>query len=138
MTHFDELRGRTLIVINGYTYGGLLEKLQSYSDVRISEAPNHRAGINMLKRGRGDYLLDYLQPVMEILTEPSDRVVRHSEIRTRYGAWLFSLANHRASILWLAFDDAYERLAERGEVPPARVLEQGAFTIPGFPEDLPQ
>lgn len=138
VTHFDELRGRTLIVLGGYTYGGLLENLKSYNDVRITEAPNHRAGINMLKRGRGDYLLDYLQPVMEILTEPSDRVLRHSEIRTRHGAWLFSLANHRASNLWLEFDDAYERLAERGEVPPARVLEQGTFIIPGFPDDLPR
>ncbi|MBO6851791.1 MAG: hypothetical protein JJ867_15235 [Marinobacter sp.] len=34
-----------------------------------------------------------------------------------------------------AFDDAYLRLAERGEIPPVRELSTG-FVIPGFPEDL--
>lgn len=134
-THLDDLRGKSLIVIGGYTYGGLLERLQSYEDVRITEAPNHRSGIDMLKRKRGDYLLDYRQPVLEILTEPSDRVMRDTEVRTRNGAWLFSLANPKASILRDEFDDAYLRLAERGEVPPVRTPDIGSY-LPGFPEDL--
>ncbi|WP_297797191.1 transporter substrate-binding domain-containing protein [uncultured Marinobacter sp.] len=138
LTHLDDLRGKTVIVISGYTYGGLLQKLQSREDVHITEAPNHRAGVDMLKRQRGDYLLDYRQPVLDILNQPSDRVLRHSEVRTRHGAWLYSLANPRASILREEFDDAYQRLAERGEVPPAREFEQGYFIIPGFPEDLPR
>lgn len=137
LTHLDDLRGKMLIVIGGYTYGGLLERLQSYEDIRITEAPNHRSGIDMLKRKRGDYLLDYRQPVLEILTEPSDRVMRESEVRTRNGAWLFSLANPKASILREAFDDAYLRLVERGEVPPVRMPDTGSY-IPGFPEDLLQ
>lgn len=135
LTHFDDLRGRTVIVIGGYTYGGLLERLQEAGDITITEAPNHRSGIDMLKRNRGDYLLDYLRPVQEILTHPSDRLIRNSKVRTRNSAWLFSLASPRSSTLRDEFDDAYLRLAERGEVPPPRKISKGFF-IPGFPEDL--
>lgn len=137
LTHLDDLRGKMLIVISGYTYGGLLDRLKSDEEIRITEAPNHRSGIDMLKRERGDYLLDYRQPVQEILTEPSDRVLKESTVRTRNGAWIFSLANPTASTLREEFDDAYLRLVERGEVPPARELNKGFF-IPGFPEDLLQ
>lgn len=137
LNHLEELRNKVLIVIGGYTYGGLLESLKAADDIEITEAPNHRSGIDMLKRNRGDYLLDYRQPVLEILTHPSDRVLRDSEVRTRNGAWIFSLAHPKAAILRDQFDDAYLRLAERGEVPPARAADLGSF-IPGFPEDLLQ
>ncbi|MEX2475846.1 substrate-binding periplasmic protein [Marinobacter sp.] len=134
LTHFDDLRGKRLIVIGGYTYGGLRKAMGELSDIQITEAPNHRSGVDMLKRKRGDYLLDYLQPVEEILTQPSDHVLRDSEVRTRNCAWLFSLANPRASLLRDEFDDAYLRLVERGEVPPARELHDG-FVIPGLPAE---
>lgn len=137
LAHFDDFRGKIVIVIGGYTYGGLLEKLQSSGDIRITEAPHHRAGIEMLKRRRGDYLLDFRQPVLELLTQTSDRRVLESEIRTHNAAWLFSLANPRASTLRDEFDDAYLRLEERGDVPPVRKLNEG-FYLPGFPRDLLQ
>ncbi|OZB16847.1 MAG: amino acid ABC transporter substrate-binding protein [Marinobacter sp. 34-60-7] len=131
--HLDALRGNTVILIGGYTYGGFRDWLDQQKDIRITEAPNHRSGIDMLKRKRGDYLLDYRQPVREILDQRPDHAIQESEIRTRYGAWLFSLANPRAAMLRDAFDDAYLRLTERGFLPP--VLEKApTFVVPGFPE----
>lgn len=120
-------------MIAGYTYAGLINWLNQAEDIRITEAPNHRAAVDMLKRNRGDYLLDYRQPIKQILTEPSDQNVLESEVRTRNAAWLFSLAHPRAAILREEFDDAYLRLVEAGEVPPVRELSRG-FVIPGFPE----
>ncbi|WP_291830748.1 ABC transporter substrate-binding protein [Marinobacter sp.] len=134
LRHMDQLQGKTVILIGGYTYGGLLYWLMEQPDIRITEAPNHRSAIDMLKRKRGDYLLDYSQPVREILTQASDAIVRESEVRTRNTAWLFSLASPRASILREAFDDAYVRLSERGEVPPVRQLRD-TFVLPGFPQE---
>lgn len=131
--HFDTLLGKTVIVIGGYTYGGLLSWLESEGSIRVTEAPNHRSALDMLKRGRGDYLLDYRQPVMDTLEMPADSMIRESEVRSRNLAWLFSLANPRAALLREAFDDAYIRLAERGEVPPIRKINEG-FVLPGFPE----
>lgn len=133
LTHFDQLQNTTVIIIGGYTYGGLSSWLEAEPSIRVTEAPNYRAALEMLKRGRGDYLLGHRQPVMNTLRLPADRMIRQSEIRSRNLAWLFSLANPRAAILREAFDDAYIRLAEKGEVPPTRTLNQG-FVIPGFPE----
>jgi polar amino acid transport system substrate-binding protein len=131
--HIDALRGNTVILIGGYTYGGFRDWLERQSDIQITEAPGHRSAIGMLKRKRGDYLLDYRQPIREVLTEASDDFIQESEIRTRYGAWLFSLASPRAAILREAFDDAYLRLTERGILPP--VLEKApTYVVPGFPE----
>ena len=70
---------------------------------------------------------------MDTLEMPADSMIRESEVRSRNLAWLFSLANPRAALLREAFDDAYIRLAERGEVPPIRKINEG-FVVPGFPE----
>src|SRR5690606_41939910 len=102
-------------------------------DSPITQPPSTRSSLDMLDRGRGDYLLDYRQPVREVLTKPSDSTARESEVRSRNAAWLFSLASPRASELREAFDEAYMRLAERGEVPPVRELGK-TFMLPGFPE----
>lgn len=134
LEHMDQLHGSMVILIGGYTYGGLRYWLEDQPDIRITEAPNHRSAVDMLKRKRGDYLLDYRQPVREILTHPSDAIIRESEVRSRNSAWMFSLASSRASILREAFDDAYLRLAERGEVPPVRRFEK-TFVLPGFPDE---
>lgn len=134
LNHMAQLHGKTVILIGGYTYGGFRYWLEAQVDIRITEAPTHRAAVDMLKRKRGDYLFDYRQPVREVLTQASDAIVRESEVRTRNTAWLFSLASPRASILREAFDDAYFRLAERGEVPPVRRFME-TFVLPGFPEE---
>ena len=133
LMHMDQLHGTMVILISGYTYGGLRYWLEAQPDIRITEAPNHRSAVDMLKRKRGDYLLEYRQPVREILTHPSDAIIRESEVRSRNSAWMFSRASSRAAILREAFDDAYLRLAERGEVPPLRRFEK-TFVLPGFPD----
>lgn len=134
VTHFDDLKGRTLILITGYTYGGLAERLANDPDISITEAPNHQAAIAMLNRGRGDYLLDYQDPVKAVLEEFPVRGVHEYPMRVRNAAWVFSLANPRSAQLRDEFDDAYLRLAERGEVPAPRVLSEG-FQLPGL-DDL--
>ncbi len=133
LVHFDQLEGKTVIVIGGYTYGGLLAWLEASEDIRLTEAPNNRAALEMLKLNRGDYVLDYRQPIEEILTQPDDSMIRESELRSRYTAWLFSLANPRAALLREELDDAYLRLVSRGEAPPLRDFDSG-FVIPGFPD----
>ncbi|MBW7471716.1 transporter substrate-binding domain-containing protein [Marinobacter sp. M216] len=133
LENFNQLRGKTVIVIGGYTYAGLINWLNDVEDIRITEAPNHRSAIDMLKRNRGDYLLDYREPVLEILDGPADEKIGETEVRSRNVAWLFSLARPRAAILREEFDDAYLRLAEKGEVPGVRTV-MPAYIIPGFPE----
>lgn len=135
LTHLEQLQGNRVIVIGGYTYAGLLDWLEANPEIRVTQSPNHRSAVDMLKRKRGDYLLDYRQPVTEILVKGLDDNLRESPVRTRDLAWIFSLANPRAAVLRDEFDDAYLRLAEKGAVPPVRDLH-GGYMIPGYPEAL--
>ncbi len=133
LENFEQLRGKTVIVMAGYTYGGLIDWLNAADDIDITEAPNHRSAIDMLKRKRGDYLLDYQEPVRQILTQPSDDIIRETSVRTRRTAWVFSLANPEAAVLQQKFDSAYLRLLTINEVPVPHSLAPHSF-IPGFPE----
>lgn len=133
LLHLDQLKGKTVVTIAGYTYGGLLYWLEAESSIDVTEAPNYRAAMEMLKLGRGHYLLGHRDPVRNTMGMSGDELIRESEIRPRNLAWLFSLANPRAAILREEFDDAYIRLAEKGEVPPVRDLK-ARYVIPGLPE----
>ncbi|WP_100638794.1 substrate-binding periplasmic protein [Marinobacter salexigens] len=134
LTHFEQLEGKTVIVIAGYTYGGLLSWLERSDHIQVTEAPNSRAAMEMLKLKRGDFVLDYRETVEEMLIKPSDSSIRGSEVRSRYSAWLYSLANPKAALLREKLDDAYLRLVDRGEAPPVHPFKAG-YVIPGFPEE---
>ena len=132
VTDINDFRDQVVILINGFTYGGLRSWLERQDDIRITNAPNHRSAIDMLHRGRGDYLLDYRDPVREELMSFSAARIQETEIRTRTGAWLFSAAIPEAQTLQAEFDAAYHRLAERGELPPADTREK-SILLQGFP-----
>lgn len=133
---FSDFQNKVLILIAGYSYGGLIDVLREDPSIRLTEAPSHGAAINMLRRGRGDYLLDYKQPVEEVLKgDAGDSGLTQTPIRKRYASWLFSLKQPDVHHVKADFDAAYWRLVERGEVihnihfPPVE-------TLPGYPIDL--
>jgi len=130
---FDQIKHTRVIVVSGYNYGGLMSWMERQSDIAVTEAPNHRAAIDMLKRNRGDYLLDYRRPVQELLSAPGDENLHSTKLLSRKGVWVFALSSPQASILREQFDDAYIRLAEKGEVPPLRRLGPGSKIV-GFPD----
>lgn len=60
ITNKDQLRGKNLITIAGYSYAGMINFLKDpMNAINIEVADSHRAGFAMLKAGRGDYFLDY-------------------------------------------------------------------------------
>lgn len=128
---FEDFYDKSLILIAGYTYGGLDGYLESHPRIRVTRAPDHRAAVDMLTMHRGDYLLDYQPPVEDILRREPGVHLQYSRIRSRTGAWLFSRANPEAEAIRRAFDDAWLRLVSRGE---AEVLpERYSHKVPGFP-----
>lgn len=66
----QDLIGKQLITIRGYSYGGLLEFI-SNPDNKIFNgiAGTHKAAFQMLKNDRADYLLDYAAAADDILYE---------------------------------------------------------------------
>lgn len=131
-TRFESFHDRILILIAGYTYGGLREYLEQQDNIRLTYAPNHLAALYMLERNRGHYLLDYQHPVREVMKEYGITGIQEQQVRTRYTSWLFSRQNPDSHRLREAFDAAYRRLEARGEVPPA-ITKDADYLLPGFP-----
>ena len=68
----DDLTGKTVITIRGYSYGGLRNFINDEKNrIANNDSPTHAAGFKMLANGRADYLIDYAGPASEILaSEP--------------------------------------------------------------------
>ncbi len=59
----DELKGKKIIVIRGYSYGGFIKYLQDPANqIEVDESDNHEIAFKKLQAKRADYLLDYRQP----------------------------------------------------------------------------
>lgn len=64
----EDLAGKTVIVIHGYSYGELAGFLNDpRQGVQRTTVDSHRAAFTMLEHGRADYLLDYAGPANEML-----------------------------------------------------------------------
>jgi ABC-type amino acid transport substrate-binding protein len=65
----EDLAGKRIITIRGYSYGGLLPFIADpANNISNNTAIKHDAAFAMLEAGRGDYLLDYTGPAVEVLT----------------------------------------------------------------------
>lgn len=66
----EDLAGKRIITIRGYSYGGLLSYIDdARNDVDNEVALKHDAAFAMLAAGRADYVLDYAGPAAEVLAE---------------------------------------------------------------------
>lgn len=60
----EDLSGRSVIILRGYSYGGWINYIMhSDSKVHFVQVDSHREALNALKHGRAEYLLDYQGPV---------------------------------------------------------------------------
>ncbi|SHO47844.1 substrate-binding periplasmic protein [Desulfopila aestuarii] len=68
ITEKTDLRGKSVIVIRGYSYGGIGKFLRDpANNIAVNEALRHEAAFQMLEYGRAEYLIDYTGPSEEIL-----------------------------------------------------------------------
>ena len=66
----EELIGKRIITIRGYSYAGLLQFISDPANKIINEvASTHKAAFKMLENGRAGYLLDYASAAEDILFE---------------------------------------------------------------------
>ena len=72
----EDLIGKSVITIRGYSYAGLLKYISDPANKVTNEtAGTHRAAFEMLRAGRADYVIDYASAAGDILAEsPIDRL----------------------------------------------------------------
>lgn len=61
ITQLNDLLGKTMIVIAGYSYGGLFEQ-GLFKNQTLTMVEDHQRAIEALHLKRGEYLLDYRKP----------------------------------------------------------------------------
>jgi ABC-type amino acid transport substrate-binding protein len=68
ITNRDQLIGKSVITIRGFSYGGLREFINKPENrVTVNEASTHQAALQMLLHNRADYLIDYTGPASEVI-----------------------------------------------------------------------
>jgi polar amino acid transport system substrate-binding protein len=97
---FTDLAGKRLILVAGYTYLGTLDALKKDGVTDFSYAPNHQAGLGMLERDRGDYFLDYIEPLSVALEQSPVKNLKWCELMKSRLSIVVSrkTLNHRAII----------------------------------------
>ncbi|ARU56557.1 PAAT family amino acid ABC transporter substrate-binding protein [Oleiphilus messinensis] len=91
VTDLSQLKDQRLIVVNGYTYGGLIYQISDpESEIIPLYASNHLSGLQMLMKDRGDYFLDYIEPIEELNKNQSFPDIVFSIVKKRQGAFVVS------------------------------------------------
>ncbi len=68
ITSREQLNGKSVITIRGYSYAGTLKYIQDEKNsISNNPAPDHHAAFEMFDHGRADYILDYAFPAAEVL-----------------------------------------------------------------------
>ncbi|MFE8070356.1 transporter substrate-binding domain-containing protein [Marinobacteraceae bacterium S3BR75-40.1] len=117
----EDLRGHIVILITGYTYGGLLDELAAEnSGVVTTFTSTHTSALKMLTRGRGHYLLDYRDPVEDAMQRNRFPRLESEVLKRRRGAFVFSRQHPQAEQRQQDFDNAFFELQAEGtiDVPP--------------------
>lgn len=63
----EDLARNELVLIRGYTYRAQLDDIFEQSLRRPIVAPDHRAAMQLLQKGRADYLISYADPIEKAL-----------------------------------------------------------------------
>ncbi len=112
----DDLIGHGIILISGYSYWKAVNDLLDDPSLALitHRTSTHQAALEMLQRQRGDFLIDYQQPVEQVLkslgAEPLPFTVLHS-LQLRFVA---SRHVEGSAALLDALDHAYDELQAAG------------------------
>jgi ABC-type amino acid transport substrate-binding protein len=94
VTKREDLIGKLLVVILGYSYGDLAPFLADEKNaIRRTTTAKHQAAFEMLGQGRADYVLDYAGPAREVL---ADRPIAglHQKVLSRMDVHLVLSRNY--------------------------------------------
>lgn len=113
----DDLAGKSLILIGGYSYWPKVNALLDDPglDLRLLRTSNHLSALEMLQRNRGDYLLDYQIPVEQARQRLRMEALPYQRLAQVPIHFIVSRHARDAATIVTALDDAYEALRVAGE-----------------------
>jgi|SRR5690606_2017304 len=113
----EDMRGHRVILISGYTYAGLLYDLRDPdNEITLITTPTHRSALQMLELGRGDYLLDYLDPIQEELSQHPIANLKSAPLISQKGVFVVSKQIPHAEEILRKVEAAYQELGIDAEI----------------------
>ena len=113
----DDLQGRRLILITGYSYWQDINQwLQDPArHIEIHRTTHHSSALEMLQRRRGDYLLDYQSPIEQAKRDLNMADLPFIEVQRLPLKLIYSRHAAGAEHLRDDLDRVYQRLVDAGE-----------------------
>jgi polar amino acid transport system substrate-binding protein len=113
----EDLKGRGVIMINGYTYWQSINQMLDDPQLAVQQhrTGTHTAALEMLQRRRGDFLLDYQTPVEQARKRQGMPELPFIQLQRIPLKLIVSKRAPRAEALRDALDRAYEQLQSAGE-----------------------
>ncbi|MEO4045695.1 bifunctional lytic transglycosylase/amino acid ABC transporter substrate-binding protein [Pseudomonas sp. CAU 1711] len=113
----DDLRGKGLILISGYSYWPAVNRMLAEPglDLTLHRTNHHLSALEMLLRQRGDYLLDYQGPVEQARQSLGLEPLAYTELQNLQLRLVASRQAPGSRELLEELDRAYEELQAAGE-----------------------
>lgn len=112
----EDLEGRALVVINGYTYFPGINRYLDDPTLRIEKRATrtHTSALEMLMRQRGDYLLDYAIAIDAAAAELGVEAPPHVQLQRIPMYFVVTRQQPEAAAMLERLDAAYEALLRDG------------------------
>lgn len=113
----NDLNGKSIIVMRGYSYGGWITYIEDPKNkINHIKANKHDAAFNMLLAGRADYLLDYKDPSDTALQKIRIPDLSFNQISALPCYFVVSKKLPDGQDIVDKLDKAYEKLKKQGLV----------------------
>ncbi|UJJ31695.1 substrate-binding periplasmic protein [Halopseudomonas maritima] len=120
VSSLEDLADQQLVLIRGYTYREQLNSLFSNNQHAPIVAPNNQAAMELLLRGRAQYVISYGHPVQEALQDYPLHGTRCNQLDEWPLVYVISGKHPQAQQLADQFDAAFQSYMQPG--PPAQPL----------------
>ncbi len=115
--NIKKLAGESLIVIRGYSYGGLISYITSpESLIKVDSTNSHKQAFKKLVTERGNYFLTYKLPAEAIIQEEGFRNLRYSTIKKLDLYFVVSKKTPNAVKIMNEMEKSYTELVNAGEI----------------------
>lgn len=113
----EDLNGKSIIIIDGYGYGGWADYLKDPKNaVKLEKTNSHESALKMLQSGRGDYLLDYKQAVESTLKTLAIKDIQFNDVSSIEAKFVVSKKYPKGEELLKKLETAYIELKKEGKL----------------------
>jgi len=114
----EDLSGKRVITLHGYSYGGWIKYIQNpINNVIECRSFSHEQAVNMLKYGRCDYLLNYSGPMTNKLKSTPIDELNKNRISALEARFVVSKKTKNAQLLLESLVKSYYELVDEGHWP---------------------